>query len=43
MWKVSDTHFVKTWLLDPRSPKVEKPEAIQNLHEKMCKVYKDQI
>lgn len=43
MWKVSDTHFVKTWLLDPRAPKVEKPEAIQDLHKKMCKVYKDQI
>ncbi len=35
MFKVSDTHFAKTWLLDPRAPKVEKPSAIQNLHEKM--------
>lgn len=43
MWKVSDTHFVKTWLLDPRAPKVEKPAIIQNLHEKMCKVYKDEL
>lgn len=43
MWKVSDTHFVKTWLLDPRAPKVKKPEIICNLHEKMCNVYKDQL
>jgi len=43
MWRVSETHFVKTWLLDPRSPKVEKPEMIQDLHKKMCKIYKDQI
>ena len=43
MWRVSDTHFVKTWLLDPRAPKVEKPEIIRNLHEKMCKVYKDEL
>ncbi len=43
MWKVSDTHFVKTWLLDPRAPKVEKPEAIRDLHKKMVEVYKDQL
>ena len=43
MWRVSETHFVKTWLLDPRAPKVEKPEIIQNLHEKMCKVYKEEL
>ena len=37
MFKVSDTHFAKTWMLDPRAPKVEKPEIIQNIHEKlMC-------
>lgn len=35
MFKVSDTHYAKTWLLDPRSPKVEKPEIIQNMHEKL--------
>lgn len=34
-FKISDTHFAKTWLLDPRAPKVEKPEVIQNLHEKI--------
>lgn len=34
-FKVSDTHFAKTWLLDPRAPALEKPEAIRNLHEKI--------
>ena len=27
----------KTWILDPRAPKVEKPEIIQNIHEKLMK------
>ena len=39
MFQVSDTHFAKTWLLDPRAPKVEKPENIQNLHEKIKKTH----
>lgn len=33
MFKISETHFAKTWLCDPRAPKVEKPKNIQNLHE----------
>lgn len=37
-FKVSDTHYAKTWLLDPRAPKVEKPEVICNLHEKIQKM-----
>lgn len=37
MFKISDTHFAKTWLLDPRAPKVEKPKIIQNLKERMNK------
>ena len=37
-FKVSDTHYAKTWLLDPRAPKLEKPEVIQNLHEKIEKM-----
>ena len=36
---VTDTHIAKTWLLDPRSPKVEKPEAIANIHEKLKKAF----
>ncbi len=35
MFKISDTHFAKTWLLDSRAPKVEKPKIIQNLRERM--------
>ncbi len=39
MFKVSDTHYAKTWLLDPRAPKVEKPEAIENIHEKLMRAF----
>lgn len=35
MFQVSPTHYAKTWLLDPRAPKVEKPALIQDLHERM--------
>ena len=36
---VSDTHIAKTWLLDPRSPKVEKPAIICDIHEKLKRTY----
>ncbi len=39
MFRVTDTHYAKTWLLDPRAPKVEKPEIIQDIHEKLVKVF----
>ena len=39
MFQVSETHFAKTWLLDPRAPKVEKPEAIDNIHEKLMNAF----
>ena len=35
MFRVTDTHYAKTWLLDPRSPKISKPEAIVDIHEKL--------
>ena len=35
VFEVSETHWAKTWLLDPRAPKVEKPKVIQELHERM--------
>lgn len=35
MFKVSDTHYAKTWLLDKRAPKVEPPKIIQNLSKKI--------
>ncbi|MBQ6356450.1 MAG: ABC transporter ATP-binding protein [Solobacterium sp.] len=34
-FKVSDTHYAKTWLLDPRAPHVEPPAAVQELHARM--------
>ncbi|HAN42721.1 MAG TPA: peptide ABC transporter ATP-binding protein [Sphaerochaeta sp.] len=39
MIQINEHHWAKTWLLDPRSPKVEPPKIIQNLHEKMLKSY----
>ncbi|MBQ5467544.1 MAG: ABC transporter ATP-binding protein [Oscillospiraceae bacterium] len=41
MFQVSPTHFAKTWLLDPRAPKVEIPKNITNLHEKMKRLHVD--
>ncbi|MFA6738901.1 MAG: oligopeptide/dipeptide ABC transporter ATP-binding protein, partial [Bacilli bacterium] len=35
MFQVSETHFAKTWLLDPRAPKMESPEIIHDLHQKL--------
>lgn len=37
-FQVSETHFVKTWLQDERAPKIQKPEAIDNLHEKILEM-----
>lgn len=34
-FQITPTHKAKTWLLDPRAPKVEPPKAIQNLHERL--------
>ncbi len=39
MFQVTETHFAKTWMLDPRAPKVEKPEIIQNIHEKLMRAF----
>ena len=33
-FQVSPTHYAKTWLLDPRAPKVEPPETIRALRSK---------
>jgi oligopeptide transport system ATP-binding protein len=30
---ITETHCAKTWLLDPRAPKIEMPESIRDLHE----------
>ena len=39
MFQVTDTHFAKTWLLDPRAPKIEKPEIIQDIHQKLVDAF----
>ncbi len=39
MFKVTDTHFAKTWLLDERAPKIEKPESIQDIHSKIVEAF----
>ena len=39
MFQISPTHSAKTWLLDPRAPSIDKPEAIHNLHEKLLSAF----
>ena len=40
IFNVSDTHWAKTWLLDPRAPKVEPPLVIKTLHQRMLDMTK---
>ncbi|QBQ07943.1 oligopeptide ABC transporter ATP-binding protein [Spiroplasma gladiatoris] len=35
MFKVSETHYAKTWLLDQRAPKTNKPEMLKDLRSKI--------
>lgn len=37
MFRISDTHYAATWLLDPRAPKVEMPEELRTRLERMKK------
>lgn len=37
MFKITDTHYAATWLLDPRAPKVEMPEELKVRLERMKK------
>ena len=37
MFKISDSHYAATWLLDPRAPKVEMPEELKARLERMKK------
>lgn len=39
MFKVSETHFAKTWLLDPRAPKVERPAIISEIPARIAQIY----
>ncbi|AGR41453.1 oligopeptide ABC transporter ATP-binding protein OppD [Spiroplasma taiwanense] len=40
MFKISETHFAKTWLLDSRSPKIEKPNILKNLTQRIIEAEK---
>ena len=37
MFKISDTHYAATWLLDPRAPKVSPPDIVIHRREQMKK------
>jgi len=37
MFKISDTHFAATWLLDPRAPKIDMPAALKERIERIMK------
>ncbi|MCF0229263.1 MAG: ABC transporter ATP-binding protein [Parasporobacterium sp.] len=37
MFKVSETHYAATWLLDPRAPEVKMPEELQKRIARMLK------
>lgn len=37
MFRISDTHYAATWLLDPRAPKAEMPQELKTRIEKMKK------
>ena len=39
MFKVTETHYAKTWLLDPRAAHVEKPEIIHDIHSKLISAF----
>ena len=39
VFKVSETHYAKTWLCDPRAPKVERPQIINEITERVAKIY----
>ncbi len=40
IFDITDTHWAKTWLLDPRAPKVEPPLVIRTLHQRMLDMTK---
>ena len=40
LFKVSDTHYAATWLLDPRAPKVEMPAIVKTRIDASLAAYK---
>ncbi|MDP4098343.1 ABC transporter ATP-binding protein [Paenibacillus sp. P96] len=43
IFKVSDTHYVKSWLLHPMSPAVEPPEIVKSKIRKLDNAYEQPI
>lgn len=41
MFKVSETHYAATWLLDERAPKVEKPSFLKKRQQEPCACSQD--
>ena len=41
MFRITDTHYAATWLLDPRAPKVEMPVELKQRIERMKKEAED--
>ena len=39
LFRVTDTHYAKTWLLDPRAPKIQQPEIIEDIHAKLLETF----
>lgn len=37
VFPVSDTHWARTWLLDPRAPKIEAPETVRRLRARLAR------
>ena len=38
-FKITETHYAKTWLLDNRAPKVKRPKIIDEIPERVRKIY----
>ena len=43
MFKLSETHYAKTWLAHPQAPVVEPPEDIKHRNEKFKKLYPEKV
>ena len=41
LFKITDTHYAATWLLDPRAPKVEMPAIVKARIENSLKAHKE--
>ncbi|MGG0821240.1 ABC transporter ATP-binding protein [Paenibacillus turicensis] len=43
LYQVSDTHFVKSWLLHPSAPKVEPPEVVKKKIRQLANAYAEPV